>query len=379
MSPPEHRYEIISGKPILSEEEKAGYSAGLVYAWGTVGSIAGTFLTTFVLIPYLGSRLTLYSCFFIALLVLVGLLLFAGRRQTLLCVFIFLISLVVLPAPILSQNVLLEAESAYNQIKLVKKNELIYMILNSPNSALAHSVYVKDGTLMNVSLIDLFNVGAEVVAAKDILVLGMAGGASVRQFQQYFPEAKIDAVEIDPKIVEIAKEKFEISESEKLKIYIDDARPFLVKSGKKYDLIEVDLFQGSPYIPFYVLTREFFKNINNSLSEGGVMVMNLYAPAKKEITGPALTTIAAAFPSVYEIPIGDNLLVLATKTKMSVEEVREKIKNAFVAEKADLESINEYALRNISEFVANKKAPIFTDDWAPVELITHKMIKGLRL
>jgi spermidine synthase len=364
---------------ILSEEEEAGYSAGLVYAWGTVGSILGTFLTTFVLIPYLGSRLTLYGCFLVALLTLIGLFLLIDRRQIFIGVFILLISLVVLPAPILSQNVLLETESAYNQIRLVQKNELIYMILNSPNSTLAHSVYVKDGTLMNISLIDLFNVGAEVVAAKDILVLGMAGGASIRQFQQYFPEAKIDAVEIDPKIVDIAKEKFGISESEKLKIYIDDARPFLARTEKKYDLIEVDLFQGSPYIPFYVLTREFFEKIKGSLSNNGVMAMNIYAPAKKEILEPALATIATVFPSVYKIPISDNFLVLATERKTSIDEMKEKIKNTISAEKSDLDFVNQYALMNISEFIANKKTPVFTDDWAPVEPITYKMVKGLKL
>jgi len=164
-------------------------------------------------------------------LILVGLLL-VDRRQAIVGVFAFLISLAVLSAPTLPQNVLLETESAYNQIRLVQKNELVYMILNSPNINLVHSVYAKDRTLMNLSLVDIFNIGAEITSAKNILILGMAGGSSIRQFQQYFPEAKIDAVEIDSKIVEIAKEKFGISESEKLKIYINDAGPFLAKAEK---------------------------------------------------------------------------------------------------------------------------------------------------
>jgi len=143
--------------------------------------------------------------------------------------------------------------------------------------------------------------------------------------------------------------------------------------------VEVDLFQGSPYIPFYVLTKEFFENVRSVLSDDGAMVMNIYAPAKKEIIEPVLATIANAFPSVYKIPISDNFVVLATKRKTSIEEVKEKIKNAVVAEKADLNLANEYSLMNISIFLPDKKAPIFTDDWAPVEPITYKMIKGLKL
>jgi predicted membrane-bound spermidine synthase len=312
-------------------------------------------------------------------LVLVGLLLLSGRRQAIVGIFIFLISLAALPSPALPQNVILETESAYNQIRLVQENKLTYLTLNSSDSVFFQSVYVKGGTLLNISLLDLFNIGAEITTAESILVLGMAIGASIRQFQQYFPEAKIDAVEIDPKIVRIAREKFGINENEKLEIYIDDARPFLARTEKKYDLVEVDLFQGSPYIPFYVLTREFFESVENVLSDNGVMVINICAPGKREILEPVLTTIAKAFPSVYKIPVGYNFLVLATKEKTKLAEIKEKIKNSSTAERSDLVYINEYSLVNIVDFVPDEKIPIFTDDWAPVEAITYKMIKGLNL
>ena len=362
---------------LMARLSGVGRSAGLVYMLGTIGSLLGTFLTVFWLIPYFGSRLTLYSCFFIALLVSVCFFLAVDRRRIFFCVLIFFVSLFSLRPPILPSGVILEAESAYNQIRLVEKGGLIYFILNSRRAALAQSAYVKNGTIFNLSIIDLFSLGAEITSPKNILILGMSGGASIRQFQQYFPLAKIDAVEIDPKVAEIARANFGISENENLKIYIDDARPFLVKTAKKYDLVEVDLFQGGPHIPFYALTKEFFEAVGGALAESGVMVMNIYAPANKEILTPALNTIAAVFPSVFEVPLRDNVLALATKEKTSLEEMKDLIKKNQTHE--DFQTVNQRALEGISLFRPAAKAPVFTDDWAPVEAITYHMVRGLKL
>ncbi len=363
----------------LSEPEKIGLASGSVFAWGTIGSLLGTFLTTFIFIPYFGSRLSFYLDFMLALVTLALVAFFRNDRGKIFWPILLLgiISLSALSPAALPTNVLLEAESAYNQIRLIEKDRFIYMILNSYNETLAQSIYTKKGTVFNVSIIDLFSLGAEIVSPKNILILGMSGGASIRQFQQYFPQTKIDAVEIDPVVIEIAGTNFGVSESENLKIYLDDARPFLAKTAKKYDLVEVDLFQGGPYVPFYTLSKEFFAGVENVLTANGVMVMNIYTPAKKEILKPALATIASIFPSVFEIPIHSNTLALATKKKTSLEEIKNKIKDNQIHE--DLGIVNQHALMNISPFEPQKNAPIFTDDWAPVETITYQMVKGLKL
>jgi spermidine synthase len=256
---------------------------------------------------------------------------------------------------------------------------MVWLTLNSRRPVFMQSAYVKEGTLTNFTLIDLFSIGPMIAPVKNLLVLGMAAGASVRQYQQFFPDVKIDAVEIDAKLIEIAHERFGVSENANLKIFAADARPFLAKSDTKYDAVEIDLFQGSPYIPFYTATEEFFQSVLAHLSERGLLMMNVMAPGKQEILAPMLATIKTVFPSVYTISVNNNFLVLATTQKSNLEEIKKTIADTQTQSSPELKSASGYALDFLKEYQADKKTPVFTDDWAPVELLTYRMLKSARL
>lgn len=362
---------------MLAGQEKIGYLAGLLYAWATLGGLLGTFLTTFWLIPYYGSRLTLYSCFFLALLVSVFLIIVKGRKEIFgASICLLFISMPTLSPSPLPRGVILETESAYNQIRLVDTEKAIWLTINSQQLFLAQSGYIKNGTLWNLSIYDLFCLGPLVAPAKEMLILGMGGGTSIRQYQQFFPEIKIDAVEIDPKIITIAQEQFFLKEGNNLKIYEADARAFLAKTGSKYDIVEVDLFQGTPTPPFYTVTREFFQSALARLNLGGVLIMNVYAPGKREILKPVLETVNSVFPSIFYVKTGDSFMVLAVTDKTGVDGVRAKIKEAEKNVNSELASVVEFASDFIKEYQSDKKTPIFTDDWAPVEQIVYKMTQG---
>ncbi|MDD2753258.1 MAG: fused MFS/spermidine synthase [Candidatus Portnoybacteria bacterium] len=362
---------------LLAREEEVGLSSGSVYALGTAGSLLGIFLTVFWLIPYFGSRLALFSCFFISLVVFSALLFWFGRKkEIILAILALAIALPALPKTILPKDVILEAESIYNQIRLIDRQNAIYLTLNTNKLYLINSAYIKRGTLFDFSLIDLFNLGPAIAPVKNLLILGMSGGASIRQHQQFSPEMKIDAVEIDPKIIEIAKNKFGIEEGDDLKIYEADARPFLAASRKKYEMIEIDLFQGSPYTPFYVLTQEFFQSAYSHLSDNGIVMMNIYAPAKHELLQPVLSTIASVFPSVYSVPVyGHNFVVVASRSPLGEQEIKSKISGAKIP--LELKPVGDYFLGYVEKYQNDKNAPVFTDDWAPIETITYQMIKGV--
>ncbi len=365
---------------ILSEQEKTGKAAGLVYAWGTAGSILGTFLTTFWSVPYFGSRLTLYGCFFISLLVLVGLFLMVDRKIILLPILFFLISLAVLSSSVLVQGVILETESAYNQIRLINRDGKILLTLNSQQDSLVHSGYSNISSGDNWSYLNnLFGVGPLIKPVDSLLVLGMAAGSTVLQHQAFSPQIKIDAVEIDPKIIAIAKEQFGLKENENLSIWQADARPFLSNNQKQYDMIEIDLFQGGPYSPFYTMTQEFFELTSKRLSQNGFIMMNVFAPGHQELLGPVLNAIASVYPSVYKIPLRSNFIILATRSATSLEAIKNELEGAIKLAPEDLKPAVVYVQDYIEPYEANKKAPIFTDDWAPVEKITYRMLKGLNL
>lgn len=76
-----------------------------------------------------------------------------------------------------------------------------------------------------------------------ILILGLGGGSVIYSLIDRFNfKGFITAVEVDPVIASVADREFDISESEKLHIEINDAYRFIKKNHKKYDLIIVDIF-----------------------------------------------------------------------------------------------------------------------------------------
>jgi len=113
-----------------------------------------------------------------------------------------------------------------------------------------------------------------------ILVLGLGGGVIPREMHHYFPEAEIDVAEIDPEVESVAKEFFGFRTDEKLRVHIEDGRIFIkkqfrVKPVVKYDMVILDAF-NSEYIPFHLMTKEFFEEIKGILADDGVVVANVF-------------------------------------------------------------------------------------------------------
>ncbi len=72
---------------------------------------------------------------------------------------------------------------------------------------------------------------------KSILVLGLGGGALCTYLHQAYPQFKVDGVEIDPTMVDLARKYFGFNPSENLRPYIADGLSFVrdaAASGKQY-------------------------------------------------------------------------------------------------------------------------------------------------
>jgi spermidine synthase len=78
-----------------------------------------------------------------------------------------------------------------------------------------------------------------------VLMIGLGGGSAQRAFEHYYPDVRIETVEIDPTVVRIAKEYFALKESERQKVHVADGRMFLRRSTAKYDLIILDAYVRS--------------------------------------------------------------------------------------------------------------------------------------
>ena len=110
---------------------------------------------------------------------------------------------------------------------------------------------------------------------KNVLILGMGTGYFVNQLKTILPEVnKIDVVEINPELPDIAVKYFDFQESG-IKLHFQDARVFARNSSEKYDLIILDVFSESG-MAYRFMTKEFLEEISNILTSDGIFVSNVF-------------------------------------------------------------------------------------------------------
>ena len=108
-----------------------------------------------------------------------------------------------------------------------------------------------------------------------ILVMGLGGGSLSTTFANLFPEAKIDTVDIEKEIAEIAQNFFFFKVSSKLKIHVKDGYNFIMNLPEinTYDLIVMDAMeQGCS--PESFRTEPFVRTLKAHLNPGGVIAVN---------------------------------------------------------------------------------------------------------
>jgi spermidine synthase len=132
------------------------------------------------------------------------------------------------------------------------------------------------------------------------LVVGLGGGTLPMFLRKYFPEAAIDAVDIDPEVVNVAKRFFGFREDELMKAHVADGRQFIEKSRQTYDVIFLDAF-GSSSIPVHLTTREFLQAVRRAVAPKGVVVGNVWG----QFANPLYDSMVRTYQEVF-----DDVLVL---------------------------------------------------------------------
>src|SRR6185503_13681028 len=148
---------------------------------------------------------------------------------------------------------------------------------------------------------DAFALGPLLVPARRSLVLGMGAGASIQALRLTGPSIEVDAVEIDPRVVEAAARWFDVDivADPRLRVHVMDARRFLARDRGTYDLVQLDVFQGGPYVPFHLVTAECFRLARARMSDDALLMMNVYdRSADEALLRRLAATLRRVFPSV---------------------------------------------------------------------------------
>ena len=374
----------------ITKLDRAGNTAGLVYALSTMGSIIGTFIPVFVFIPAFGTAKSFVI--FAAILFFGGIvgLWQTGALQQLTRIgaplsLLLVLGIVGATSPhVIKQGaegvLLTENESLYNYIQVVRKNQTYELILNEGQAV--HSVYTP-GTVTTGGIWDLFlmaplfnNTPFAISQVKSAAIIGLGAGTVPKIITNTYGSIPIDGVEIDPQIVKYGRQYFAMNEKN-LNVVVDDGRFFLDRTNKKYDLIAMDAYQ-QPYIPFQLTTKEFFQLVRNHLTPHGVMAINAGRTGTDyRLVNALASTIHSVYKNVYVIDaIRDtNSMIIATNDDTT--QLGNFTLNAQALTQTDLLTISQDALNpqaNLRKGVTNDI--VFTDDHAPVETIINQIILG---
>ena len=374
-----------------------GKVVGELGALNTVGCILGTFLPTFVTIPAIGTSGTFLVFAFI--LAAISLSFFIAEKKYIIrnavaTVLIMVMIFVPFQTAIAfwDNSVLYEGESVYNYLQISEDENNYYFRTHvavgiqsmksksGNNDGWYYSMALAAPLLAGITPVASAEYTEQINDGKKVLILGLAMGTYCELVYKYYGTGvEIIGVEIDKKIVDLARgEYFELSDS--VEAVVTDGRAFLAyNNSEKYDVIIVDAYQDIT-IPFYMCTHEFFTLVKDHLTDEGILAINLNMRAEQEgnINDYLIDTVSKSFGGSYiykvDVPNSYNSILYIGN---SGENLKEKLHNELTGydPAADIARFKEIEER-MSECIPKNKY-FFTDDKAPVELIGSRIIDSL--
>ena len=352
----------------LSAVADTGTVTGRLYAISTAGSLLGTFAAALLLIPLIGTHRT-FLVFALALVAAPG----AGARRFLL-VPVVVGTLFVVPRPAIGADVagarvIYATETQYQYARVLQFSTGERWLQLNEGVAI-HSLYRPWSYLTGGYWDDFLALPLAdgLGVPKRIAILGDAAGTVARAYGHYFPGTRVDGVELDGELTAIGKRYFDLG-GPRLHLYSADARPWLAASSARYDAIFLDAYR-QPYIPFYLVTREFFASVRAHLSPGGAVIVNVgHIPGSDSLEKVVSATLHAVFPVVMRDTVdATNSLLVASAGSLSGARI--------LAAEALLPGQLSPLATTLSGRLgpALKGGEVYTDDRSPVEWLTDLSI-----
>ncbi len=374
----------------LRATARSGTVAGRIYGISTLGSIFGTIFVTFYLIPIMGSRNITYLLSAIGIASGLSFVLARAplalrlRRRAVAGLAALAIALALPPLegaaaqeprdnvyiedkpdPIYPTLVRDQIETEYNNIFIVQKGDFLSMTFRLKGENVRQSALnLRDRGQLPLVHSQYQTLGAAYAGKlRSLLMVGLGGGSVSDYFLRHIPDIQVMSVELDPGVVEAAKKYFGVTESARHRIATGDGRVFLMRNKAKHDIVVIDAFRGG-YVPFHLLTMEFYHLLAARMEPDGVAVLNVRANSQLFLS--SLATLKRIFKTIEVYEWGGNAIVLARLVPpMSADEKLAQAKSRQVQFKFryDLASLLKDEVKRESG-----DARVLTDDFAPVNL-----------
>jgi spermidine synthase len=367
-------------------QEGIGSISGKVFFWSTAGSIVGSLLAGFLLIPNFGINKIIISVGLI--LVVLGLIGLTGAKADKKIIFTMILLILsvsffnlVLSFLSVNTNVIYQSDGVYEKITILdgkyngKPTRFLFqdrtysgaIHLDSEEHAFEYSKYY---VLYKIFKPDV----------KDILVIGGGAYTVPKIYYNEITEAKIDVVEIEPSLFELAKKYFDVPDNPRLENHLTDGRRFLKDSTKKYDVIFVDAFHSLYSIPIHLTSKEFFELAKSKLKAGGIFIGNFIGDLQQRPRSFIYSEIKT-FNSVF-----DNSYFFATRSP------KQKLAQNIMFVGYNSDQVINFKNLNLKEYdsdfittlpeklidVSNidfSIHPVFTDNYSPVEYFIAETLR----
>ncbi len=356
-----------------------GNVSGNLYSLSTIGSIAGTFGTVFVLIPLWDVRAIILGLG-VALIGVASLGL--PRSSALFAVLLFLVVSTSLTqaAPQVSLNnasAVYEKQTPYSTLDVVDSGNIRTLFLNGiPQS----SMELDNTTQLVYAYTKFFNLGMALNPnSTQVLFIGGGGFSGPKFFLATYPHVHVDVAEVDPDVIDTAMKYFALTPNPRLTIFNEDGRLYLSETSKTYDIIILDAY-AKTYVPFHLLTREFITLVASHLNERGIVISNLIgslASSTSNLVRAEYRTVSdvlnntVMFETVLSLLTLQNLLIVFTRFSTPLASSVARLNLSGIAGAVSPSGGYAHYLYDIP--VKVNDVPILTDGYAPVESLIDPM------
>ena len=364
----------LAARLTIRDTQSAGTTVGTLYALSALGSITGTFLAGFVLIPFFGcARLLLLTS---AALGALSLAIAGGRRACARVAVLLALLAVGRAVPGGGRaGAVLDVDTPYNRVWVYRDSHeetgRPILSLSTDPYGQESAIYL-DGNDLVFDYMKFFRLIERFAPGfRSALMIGGGAYAYPGEFLRRYPDARIDVVEIDPMLTDISRNYFNLRDDPRLAVVHEDGRTFLNRGGAGYDVIIVDAFRDANCLPFHLATVEAVRRMRARLTAGGAVLVNIIGAiegADGRFTRAEYATYAEVFPRVLLFPVDDpgdgraaqNIILAALDSPRDP------------AAGGSDEEMDRF-LRHLWTGGVTADVPVLTDDRSPVEYYLRRV------
>ncbi len=371
-------------------EKGVGKVAGEIFFWSTLGSITGSLLAGFVLIPRFGIDRILIAnglmLFVLGFVPLVALRAGFARLGAALVAALLALGAIAYAAQRSGEAIVYRRDGVYQRITIYEGEQLgrptRFLLLDRSESGamFLDSNDPRDLAYDYTKYYALYKIFTPRV--ERALVLGGGAYSIPKALLRDLPEADVDVAEIEPSLFDLAKRYFAVPDAARLHNHVEDGRRFLHDAARSYDLIFGDVYYSYFSVPPHFTTQEFFALAKDRLAPGGVFIANMIGDLSRRqpsLIMAEIKTFKTVFPNSYffavESPEKTGLIQNITLVGYNSDRYVDVRSPPVTTNPDPLVRFLRYKALDIDHRYELSPYPILTDTFSPVEYLTARVLR----